>query len=505
MAWSDSIDFGEWLPDQPTLSAPALRLAQNVIPRARGYDMWPTPIDAGRGSLDTFCRGAFSSRSRQGTDFVVAGTTGKLHLATTGALSDVTWVTAPYTSTTRWNFDLFGDDVIAVNYDDVPQRYVLGTSTVFAAVHADAPRARHCAVVREFLVFGNLVGRGVHAAIYGTREDGVHWGGQGSSSSWPQTGTSAAQAVLSDWQPIVDEGGEITSMVGGTDYGLIFKRRSIHRMDFVGGSEFFIFNRIDAKIGAYVPGSALRIGGVTYFLSESGVYASDGSNPSQPIGNERVDRWLHNHINHTRLERVAAFQHPTKPLIGWTFMSNEATGNAMDMGLLYNWAVNRFTALAFPSEWMVAAVQAGASLDAAPYAAGNLDTTYAGLDLDSLTGGVERELSVFNASHRLDTLTGSPAVGAIQTGEFELTPGRISFVRAVRPLFDEAGSTMSLSLYTRNRLRVDALGSLPVTDDATGKFNVRSSGRYHSALIQYFGPFQEVHGLAADVIAQGMR
>ena len=512
MAWAPAIDLGEWLPDQPALKAPALRKAQQVFPRGRGYDVWPIGEFANRGVLDARPRGAFSGRTRQGTNFVVAGTTSKLYLSTTVGLVDETWLTGPYAADKRWDFTLFGDDLVAVDYIDAPQRFVLGTSTEFAQLHADAPRARHCAVVREFLVMGNIVGRGVHAGIYGTREDGVHWSAQGDAGGWPQAGTNAANAVLSDWQALIDDGGAITDLVGGSDYGLVFKERSIWRMDFEGGSTFFGFHPIEQARGAIVPGSAIRVGARTYFISGDGIYMTEGGGAS-PIGSERVDRWLHDLHDHDRYEYTSTFVHPHLPVIGWAFRSKSFGGEAADRILLYNYAVDRFSYASFVNECMLTATQQAISLDTAPYATTNMDGGTL-TNLDEIVGGSETQLAYFNAAdHGLYTLTGSGRTqwAVLVTGDFELAPGRTAIVNGVRMRYDAETTPSDPDLnYTaiierRRRLNQELEMVTFAAPNEAGVARGRASGRYHALHLELGGPYKEVHGVEADFVARGVR
>ena len=509
MAWSDTFDLGEWLPDQPDLSGPALRNANNVIPRSRGYDVWPSTVQANLGSLDAFCRGAFSSRTSSGVDFVVAGTTTKLWLAILLAFQDVTRaVGGAYGTNENWRFAIFGDTIIATNYVDPPQQFTIGTSTNFALLNPDAPLAKHCAVVREFLVLGNIVGQGASAAVYGTEENAVHWGAQGDPAGWPVPGTSAATAVLSDWQPLIDSGGEVTSLVGGLDYGLVFKKRSIHRMDFEGGSTFFRFTQIDANRGAHVPGSAIKVGGITYFISEDGVYATDGSGPATPIGSERVDRWLFAAMNFAKLDRVAPFYHPTLPLVGWFFMSKIAANDIMDTALIYNTQVNRFAYISQNVEWATPTIISGISMDSAPYATADMDSATPLLgttDLDTLVGANNRVLGVFDSTHTLFGVAGPPVGGTIETYDFELTPGRVSNLRALRPYYKRAGTSITAQIRGHMQSGQTGTPTTAVLVGADGKFNIRTSNRFMSAILNLVGDYGEVHGLAADVEAMGQR
>lgn len=509
--WSPVIQFGEWLPDRQRLSGPDLRDAKNVIPHSEGrYSVLSGLSSANRGALDTFCRGAASGRAGRGTDFVVAGTSAKLWLAqASGQLVDETRLAGPYTSLSRWDFALSGDDLIATNYDDGPQRYIFGTSAEFALLNANAPKARHCAMVREFLVLANLVGQGTHVAIYGTREDAVHWGGQGLPGSWETTGTSAAKAVRSDWQPLVDGGGQVTDLVGGADYGMVFKERSVWRMDYSGGDDFFGFAQIDGSHGSIVHGSAIRVGERVFFLSETGVRMITGGGPSVPIGAGRVDNWFLSTINLFREERFTPFLHPKLPVIGWSFMSKSATGDLLDTILFYNYFTDRFSRAEVSIEWMVEAIQSVGSLDLAPLATTVMDTpTMDTTVLDSLgAGGIKREMAAFRPDHTIGLFAESVSeiASVIELGDIELTPGQSSFVSALRVLYGDSGSSLSGSVLARDRISDAQTETAFSPENASGEFTGRAAGRYCASRFTFYGAFTNMHGVQAHAVADGER
>lgn len=507
MAWSPNIEFGEWLPDQPRVSAPALRDARGLFPRERGYESWPTAVSAGRGSLDARCRGAFSGRTADGQNFVVAGTLDKLFLATAGLLTDETGASGPYAAE-RWDFALFGNQLVAVDGVDAPQAFEIGVSVNFADLHADAPAARHCAVVRDFLVMGNLVGRGAHAAIYGTREDGIHWSAIGDPTDWPTAGTNAAAAVQSDWQPLVDHGGAVTDVVGGQDFGLVMKERSLWRMDYEGGDTFFRLVPIESARGCKVPGSAIRVGVRTFYISDIGLCYTEGGG-AVPFGNERVDRWLHGVIDHEAYEYLTTFVHPHRPIIGWGFRSAGYSADGADYVLVYNYAVNRFAYQVLPHEALLTAREGGASLDAAPYATMDMDDPLdlGATNIDSITGGSEDQFAIFGTDHELKTMTGSGAgqYARIETGDFELAPGRNALVQKVRLLYEGAVSAYLARLLYRFRINDNQETAVFGLENSQGRVAGRAPGRYHALDLRLFGEVDRIYGAAAEFRTAGMR
>ena len=111
--------------------------------------------------------------------------------ATAGAFANVSnGGGSPYSlaSGDWWSFVLYGNRVIGSNYANTPQSFVIGTSAAFADLSADAPRAKHLAVVRDFIVAGNIIGRGANAATIGTAEDAIQWSALDDPTTWPAVG-----------------------------------------------------------------------------------------------------------------------------------------------------------------------------------------------------------------------------------------------------------------------------------------------------------------------------
>lgn len=498
------VDLGPWSPDQPDVSNGGLKYAFNTIPAERGYDSLPSLLATGSGTLNSACLGALTGRARIGTNFTVAGTATRLYLATTGSLTNESaGGGSPYSLTDDnwWAFALFGNRIIASSYVDAPQSFVVGTSSEFAALSADAPNAKHLAVVRDFLVAGNIIGRGANSAI-GTAEDGVQWSALDDPTTWPEVGTSAAKAVQSDWQPLSGDGGQVTDIVGGSDYGLVFQEHSIWRMDYEGGDTFFRFTPIDENRGCWIHKAAIRVGGITYFPAEDGFMATDGIQ-TVPIGNEVVDRFFLNEFNADTQPLLSVSYFPAWKCVAWLFVGSTTPAATPNTMLLFNVQSSRWSYAQVTAEWLVDVLPFSASMDDD---ATSLDSgTFSAVSLDSLVGVTRRQAGAFDGTHSLSTFTNTPLSGYFQTHEFEPAPGMVGTVKSIRPVYDAIDCTFLAGVATRMRQSDDQVFSSSYAEDETGKMSMLKTGRYLSAFFTTSGEFENFRGFDVDVRARGAR
>lgn len=500
------IPLGPWAPDQPDVSNGGLAIARNTIPAERGYDSLPSLLATQSGAMNTACRGALTGRARNGTNFTVGGTTNRLYLATTGTLANVSnGGASPYTITAAdnwWSFVLFGNRIVAFDYTDAPESFVIGTSAQFGALSADAPRAKHTAVVKDFVVAGNLIGRGVNAATIGTAEDAIQWSALDNPTSWPQVGTAAAKAVQSDWQPLSGDGGQVTDLIGGSDFGIVFQERSIWRMDYEGGDTFFRITPIDENRGCWVHKAAIRVGAITYFPAEDGFMATDGLN-TVPIGNEIVDQFFLDQFQADKQPFLSTAYFPEWKCVVWLFMGENATNSTPNTMLLFNVQSQRWAYANVTAEWMVDVLPFATSLDSD---ATSLDSgTYSAVSLDSLIGASRRTAGAFDVTHTLATFSGDPSTSFFETHEWEPEAGRVGYLRSVRPVFDNVSASFTANIKARMRVQDSASTTAGTSSDPTGKHPFRVTGRYLAAQFTGQGKFRSFNGFDVDLEARGAR
>jgi hypothetical protein len=131
-----TLPAAEYTPDMPDYQNPGSGNIRNCLPRTpESYGPFPSLAPFG-GALTAQCQGAVSVTDSGGNVYVFAGDVNNLYEYTSGSTtpSVVSNGTNPYTADVEgnWNFDLMGQRVVATDYEDAIQSFILGSSTKFA-------------------------------------------------------------------------------------------------------------------------------------------------------------------------------------------------------------------------------------------------------------------------------------------------------------------------------------------------------------------------------------
>ena len=226
------IPFAEWFPDRAPLGTP-VSVATNVIPWADGYKSFPSLSTYSTNSLAATYQGGWYGRDNISNVYIFAGDISKLYHLNNGAFEDVSRTSGGAYATAYddwWEMIQWGETIIAVNgTTDVPQVFALSPSTTnFTALGGSPPKARHIAIVREFVVLGNIN----DGTAYPAR---VRWSGINNSASWAVSETTQA-----DYQDLQGDGGWIQKVIGGEN-GYVFYERGIWRTTYIRDSVIFSF------------------------------------------------------------------------------------------------------------------------------------------------------------------------------------------------------------------------------------------------------------------------
>jgi hypothetical protein len=269
-----------------------------------------------------------------------------------------------------WDFTSWGDDVIATNYVDEIQTKG-PTDSVFSDLITSPgsdeyePRARFCTTINNFLVLADInpdSGGAGGAGTLGTSLGNpytVWW----SAINDNQTFKEIDLTTQSDYQPLRDTPGAITGLVGGIDYGLVFKRGSIIRMDYVGSLEIFTFDTISYKDGTAYPRSIVTAGSDVYFMGGGSIKRIQEGRYVSDIGDGQVVRWLTDNENNdeamaqrsnenTKLvdSQIIGAYDPITRCIYWVYTHEGASDfNKERRILVYNTVEDRFTKLSIDS------------------------------------------------------------------------------------------------------------------------------------------------------------
>ena len=207
------LTFGEWMPDQPSVSG-ALTDAKNVVSQAIGYGPFPAPVTFSTSNAAEDLTSLYAAKKPNGdTELFAAGST---RIYTVTGVGAITQVKSGMTTgaNDRVRFTQFGKTVISTNNAEKLQAWTLGTSTSFSDLSASAPIAKFITVVRDFVVCANT--------LETTQQQyRVRWSALNNETDWVEDVNTQ-----SDYQDIPD-GGQIVGIRGG-EFGLVFLERAIH-------------------------------------------------------------------------------------------------------------------------------------------------------------------------------------------------------------------------------------------------------------------------------------
>ncbi|TNF09399.1 MAG: hypothetical protein EP323_00425 [Gammaproteobacteria bacterium] len=479
MLRNQMLPFGDWLPDQPDFGN-AVQVVRNAIPQAKSYRSVRS-LQIVSNALDSACLGSEWAKGADGTYYVFSGDAGKLYLLSGTTFSDVSKA-GGYTST-GWEFVIWGNRVIASSIDEPMQYYDLGTSTLFADLPGSPPKAKHVAVVRDFIVTGNIDDGGT---VYPYR---LRWSGFNNSEQW-----GSSQAAQSDYQDLFGRGGAIKHITSG-ETALIFQEHSIRRMTYVGPPLIFRIDEIESDRGLYASNSVAQSGDTVYYYSHDGFFVKQGNNPSMPIGAEKVDRFFAGDLQGDSIDLVYGAIDRRNKMVCWTYPSKTTGVNRI---IVYRWDIKKWGLFDIDAPLIVEASSPTYYLDDLDLILGaDIDTYSINVDSDGYAGGVV-SLFAFNSSNQLCTFSGDDETAIIETGEVD---GRIS-VKSARPITD---GTVSLSVGTRNTQSANYSYGAAQTENAKNEMNFRTSAKYHRFKATISGGFNHAQGIEVIYREEGRK
>ena len=473
------IPLGEYLPDQPDFQNPGSSMMLNVLPRtASSYGPAPQ-ASATTGALNARCQGAVFVRDAASNVWGFAGDTSKLYKNVSGssAWTDISKGGGYSTPTDeRWAFTLYGERVIATNWFNPIQSFVMNSSSAFADLASAAPKARYMAIVRDWLMVGNT-----YDSVSGSVPQRVWWAAIDDPTNWPTPGSATAAQLQSDYNDLAGEGGWIQGIVGtlsGAD-AVIFQEKVLWRAMYVGPPVIFSFTKVEGARGTPAPGSIVVVGGVVYYLADDGFYAFDGLQ-SVPIGHGKVDQTFWGEVNKSYLFRVTSAVDPVNKIIYWAYPGPQASAGTPNRILAYNYGLGRWSKIEQTLEIMARALATGYTLDQLD-SFGTLETLAFSLDSRAWTGGA-LNLACFDTDHKLSLFAGSPLAATMDSSEANLNDRRKAHISRVWPMVDTSAAQITIG--SRDRL-ADAVswGSAVSMTSTTGSCPVRNTAMFHRARI----------------------
>src|SRR6478609_2425430 len=494
--------LSEWLPDIPALNNPGATVATNVIPGPNNsYESFPGLVVNASASGMATINNFFYARDKANNTYTYAGNATKLFVQSAGSFNNASGASAPYTVATSdcWEFVSWGETVIAVDgHADLPQQISLGAAQ-FVSI-AGAPKARHIAVIKDFVVLGNV-------SDSSTMVQRVRWSGINNSAAW-----SVDAATLSDYQDLPGNGGWVQKIISG-EQGYIFQERAIWRMTFVGSPLIFQFDKIHDQIGAYAPQSVVNYENVTFFLANDGFKKFDGTNIT-PIGEGKVDKTFLADLDRSYVNNIRATLYDQLKLVMWAYPGIGNTGGRCNHIMLYSYAYDRWARVDVPASLVgfgtiAIASTLGYTLDGLDAVSSSIDALLYSLDDRIWTGGS----LVFAAfvGDQLYYFTGTPLPAEVETSEYNLMASmegnlnNLAQIEEVWPVANGLSAAVTLTVKYRN-VRTENLSSVgPNTPNDTGFAEFHNTARYHRFNVKTTGAFDSIQGVDITAVDAGKR
>lgn len=474
--------FGEYLPDQPALNNPGCTVAQNCIPYELGYKSYPSK-QVYSDALTATCQGSFQTKDPGGVVYQYAGDTSKLYVLQSAVWTDVTRTSGGYNLLTdeQWDFTLYGNTVIAVQYYDNMQYLTLG-GVNFQDI--TGPKARHVGTVNDFVMCGNI-----YDSTDGSQPNTVQWSAQGNGISWPTPGTDAATQVLSGKQELY-VGGGVKGIVSGRN-GVIIQENAIRIAQFVGGSTFFKFPLVAENVGTMVPGSVVSFGHLTFFIAKDGFKLFDGSTVHS-IGNGKVDKTFIAEYDQDYYFKVSAAIDLENSLVMWAVPVTGHSGGTPNKIYVYNFNKGRWSFLSDTVEILTTSAVESLSIEDLDAIYGDLDSIPISLDSGQFVKGSPR-VSAFFTDKKLYNYDATAMTATIETKEYELIPGRRAELYKSRPQID--GGTTTHTIGTRSLLSGTTSYGSALSLNSDGESQSRVNSKYFRHRLIITGGFTDAIGV----------
>lgn len=471
---SKKFKFGEWLPDQPELDNPGITEALNVLWNGGQYRVY-NPLNATGTAVPkmplTAIRVSANVLIPLPTEVVVAAkdATGVAKIyagsgAGAGSWTDVSNVITGYSTSDRFGFAQYGNNVFSCNtFSVLEYRPAFGGATTFTPL--SAPKFYNIGVVGQFLVGGNL-----------SQSSGfpnqIQWSAIDDPLNWPTPNTAAAIAVQSGTQILQQAQGAVQGVGGGDQWAVVMQDAAVTRMTYNGGATVFAFDTIYKGPGPISQYAWVKVGQLIYFASRAGFFVTDGTNVI-PIGEQKVNKYFRDTADFNFPLLFSCGVEWRKRVILWSFPILGSSGvPAMVMAL--NIDDKRFT---------------------------HCNDTIATFVMNEENQVYSPGTEAFHATNKeCGVLNGTPGTAVLTSLEVEFNTGGKTLVQGVMPQVSGTSPVISVRIGSRNGQGDAVTYSASESPDAfTQSANFLVDKRYHRAEVSIAGNFDKAIGGEFDV------
>lgn len=468
-----SIVFKEFLPDQPELGNPGLIRAENVLPRDDGFAPY-RPLGATGGTITVGgVAGSFMSNGvTKGSARVYAYSGGDFYVGAFGGPMTTRGGAFTVGATCDVGFVQYEEFIVAVGDTFQCHIHTVGSASNFTALatNGTAPPAQAVGIIGQFVVIGNL-------GTFGSTQspNAIRWCGVDAIRSWPTPGSSTAIASQAGEQILPSLFGEVQTIHGGDQHGLVMQKRGITRMTYAGPPVVFQFDTVSNTEGSYFPRGNIRVGQISYFISQQGFCRTDGVSVEH-IGAGKVDKFFWDNVNTSEERAVVCGYDYANDLVYFAYPVS-STSNP-DRALIFNPKTSQW---GFALQAMEEFVNGSPNVVSAPFPVTAFQTS---------------------GSASIVTRFGTTAGAAVmESGEFEFNEGGRTFLDAVKPHVESSGTAPAITVAIGYR---DSLGTTPsytsefTPHTRTGFANPRADAKYLRIRETVTGNFKKATGCEID-------
>lgn len=414
-----NIPWGAWRPDVGGPNSGIAKQANNVLPQAAGngigYGPMPALITAtGAEALSGAPRGIISVQKASGAYAVFAATASKIE--TMDSAYQWSDVETGRTVTS-------GDDVSFCYYG----KYLLNSDTTsgFKAYDVELGGTNSAVsgapAARALFSCNNVVfALGTAANNRRMQSSAI-----GDHTNWTTNGADGKT---------FEDGG---TLIGGRDLkngaAVIFQENAIRLVQFGGGAALYTIQKLADGRGAVSDRSIVSFDGMAFYVATDGFYKYTLGGGNEPIGAEKVNRWLATQVAASGYEAIQGALDPFQKIVWWRLTGNLLVG--------YDWQLNEFITSSVQTSALTRIATPGVTLDSLTTL--YLDSMTEALDSRFYMGGVPL-FGALDSTYKFATFAGSPLEASLQTNDIALPESQL--VSWCSPDSDATSSTIALGV-----------------------------------------------------------
>lgn len=455
------IPVADYAPDIADLNSNFSDTVNNVLCASGLYLPMPS-LQALTQALPSRPLGWLSVRTLDGTIRFFAATGTKLYLLNSGTLGwdDVSKPATTYGASidVPWCIKAFGNFIIAVNQNDNPQVFQIGTDVKFRDLGGSPPRAGLIEIWGDFVALMKLT----------SNSNRVQWSGLNNCEFWTPGSSN------SDFQDFPD-GGQVQASTEVTN-PVVLLETAIYLATFVPGStEIFTFQKIQDKRGARAPMSVATRGSICFYVDVGGFFQVNADGSIIPIGLERVDKTVLSRLTGYGRSRILGVVDPVYNRV--YFAIDYDDNGTYDQMVVYDWTLQKWTTTDLNVVGVFQFATAGYTLDGLDAVSSSLDALPFSLDSKVWDGGAP-VLGAFTTDFKIGAFSGASLEATVVTQEAGDTAGQIMRTTSTTPVIDTSNVYVSLGVRFR---RSDNVTWLPeqIPSSHTGKVRKNSRARFH--------------------------